>query len=279
MMSDVQLATIRDGGRTLAVRREGEEAVELDAADVGEVLRRPDWRGWAASAPGRRRPVEGLDHAPLVPSPDKIICVGLNYRGHVQEMGRELPEHPTLFAKYRGSLIGHGDDILLPAESDSVDWEAELAVVVGAPVRRADRAAAEAAIAGWTVCNDVSMRDWQLRTLQFLQGKTFEASTPLGPWLVTPDEAAGPFRISCEVDGEVVQDATTADLVFDPVDLVAYCSQIITLEPGDVIATGTPGGVGMARTPPRFLRDGEVVVTRIEGVGELRNTCRAERPA
>lgn len=279
MMSEMELATIRDGGRTLAVRIDGDEAVALDAADVGEVLRHPDWRTWAASADGRRLPVAGLDHAPLIPAPDKIICVGLNYRSHVLEMGRELPEHPTLFAKYRRSLIGDGDDIVLPAVSDMVDWEAELAVVIGDEVRHADRAAAEAAIAGWTVCNDVSMRDWQMRTMQFLQGKTFESSTPLGPRLVTADQAPGPFPISCEVNGEVVQASTTADLVIDPVAIVAYCSQILTLEPGDVIATGTPGGVGMGRTPPRFLQDGDVVVTRIEGVGELRNTCRKERLA
>jgi acylpyruvate hydrolase len=277
MMSEMELATIRDGDGTAAVRIDGDEAVVLDATDVGAVLRRPDWLTWAAAADGARRPVDGLDLAPLIPAPDKIICVGLNYRTHVLEMGRQLPDHPTLFAKYRRSLIGDGDDIVLPAASEMTDWEAELTVVIGTEVRHADRASAEAAIAGWTVCNDVSVRDWQMRTLQFLQGKTFESSTPLGPRLVTTDQAPGPFAISCEVNGEVVQDSTTADLVFDPVDLVAYCSQIVTLEPGDVIATGTPGGVGMARTPPRFLQDGDVVVTRIDGVGELRNTCRKER--
>jgi acylpyruvate hydrolase len=274
----VRLATIRDGEHTLAVRVEADEAVELGEPDVGAILRRDGWYEWATSQDGPRRPVAGLDYAPLVPRPDKIVCVGLNYRSHILEMGRELPEHPTLFAKYRSSLIGAGDEILLPAVSDSVDWEVELAVIVGAPARHATVEEARAAIAGYSVLNDVSARDFQTRTLQWLQGKTFEGSTPLGPHLVTVDESPGPEReIVCEVSGELMQKSNTADLVFDPETLVSYISQILTLEPGDVIATGTPGGVGVARTPPRFLADGDVVVTRIAGVGECRNTCRKER--
>jgi acylpyruvate hydrolase len=155
--------------------------------------------------------------------------------------------HP-IFAKYRGSLIGAHDDIVLPSVSTMVDWEAELAVIIGTQVRHARRAEAGAAIAGYSVLNDVSMRDWQNRTLQFLQGKTFESSTPLGPWLVTPDEPGaepGPDQhIGCSVDGEVMQASDTGELVFDAPTLVSYLSTIITLLPGDVIATGTPGGVG-----------------------------------
>jgi len=153
--------------------------------------------------------------------------------------------------------------------SDNADWECELTVVIGSSVRHADDAAAEAAIAGYTVMNDVSIRDYQRRTGQFLQGKTFERSTPVGPWLVTD---AVPGEISCEVDGDVVQKADTSDLVFSPADLVAYISTIVTLAPGDLIATGTPGGVGHARKPPRYLGPGSSLVTRVEGVGELRNT-------
>jgi acylpyruvate hydrolase len=279
----VKLATIRDGGRgdgpgTRAVRIDGDEAIELGADDVGAVLRRPDWREWAAAADGPRRPVADLDYAPLVPRPDKIVCVGLNYRSHILETGRQPPEHPTLFAKYRRALIGAHDEIVLPAVSDRVDWEAELAVIVGAEARHVTAAEAIDHIAGYSVLNDVSVRDYQNRTLQWLQGKTFEATTPVGPWLVTTDEAPGPHRaISCAVDGELVQEADTADLVFDPAALVAYISAIVTLEPGDIIATGTPGGVGHARTPPRFLADGQVVTTRIAGLGELRNPCRKEQ--
>ena len=273
----MKLATIRSDGATRAVRIDGDEAVEIGAADVGELLRTDDWLAVASTADGARRPVEGLDYAPVVPNPDKIICVGLNYRAHILEMGRELPEHPTLFAKYRQTLIGANDDIVLPAVSEQIDWEAELAVIVGAPARHVSVEEASSRIAGYSVLNDVSVRDYQNRTLQWLQGKTFEGTTPVGPWLVTVDEAAEPSReITCEVDGEQMQKADTGDLVFDPATLVSYISTIITLEPGDIIATGTPGGVGLARTPPRFLADGSTVVTRIAGVGELRNRCRKE---
>jgi len=271
----MRLATIRDGGRTLAVRADGDDVVELPAADVREVLDRDGWQGWAAAADGPRRPAGGLDFAPLIPSPDKIICVGLNYRSHIQETGRDVPTHPTLFAKFRSALIGANDDIALPAASGKVDWEAELAVIVGTRGRHVPIDDAAGIIAGYTVLNDVSMRDWQNRTLQWLQGKTWEHSTPLGPWLVTADESPGPSReISCEVDGEQMQKADTADMVFDPAALVSYISTILTLEPGDVIATGTPSGVGMGRG--RFLDDGSVVVTRIAGLGELRNVCRRD---
>ena len=278
----MRLATIRTGGTTTAVRLEGDEAVQLDAPDVGAVLHWDGWRDRAGAAGGRRLPVDGLDYAPLVTRPDKILCVGLNYRNHILEMGRELPPYPTLFAKYRSALIGAFDELVLPAVSENVDWEAELAVVVGAPVRNATAEEAAAAIAGYSVINDVTLRDWQNRTMQWLQGKTFEATSPLGPALVTTDEpgvAAASFDLSCTVDGERMQHASTSDLLFGPVDLVAYISTIVTLEPGDVIATGTPGGVGHARKPPRYLRDGSDMVTTIAGIGECHNRCRAESPA
>jgi acylpyruvate hydrolase len=278
----MRLATIRDGGTTRAVRLDGEEAVALDAPDVGEVLHWDGWRQRAEAAAGPPIPVAGLDYAPLVTRPDKVVCVGLNYRNHILEMGRELPPFPTLFAKFRSALIGAYDELVLPSVSDNVDWEAELAVVVGAPVRNATADEAQAAIAGYSVINDVTLRDWQNRTMQWLQGKTFEGTSPLGPTLVTTDEAVtatGGFELSCTVDGEEMQHASTADLLFGPVDLIAYISTIVTLEPGDVIATGTPGGVGHARRPPRYLRPGSDMVTTIVGIGECRNRCRAEHPA
>jgi acylpyruvate hydrolase len=276
----VRLATIRTPAGTAAVRVDDDAAVEVGAADVGELLAEPGWEERAATATGRRHDLDGLDHAPLVPRPEKIVCVGMNYRSHILEMGREPPDHPTLFAKYWRSLVGATDDIVLPRVSEQVDWEVELAVVIGAPARHVTPDEAPAHVAGWTILNDVSVRDYQMRTLQWLQGKTFESSTPLGPWLVTTDEvgSAG-FEVSCEVDGEEVQRGHTSDLVFDPPTLVSYVSDIVTLAPGDVIATGTPGGVGVARTPPRFLKDGSVVVTRISGLGECRNVCRREAPA
>lgn len=207
------------------------------------------------------------------------MCVGLNYRTHILEMGRELPSHPTLFNKYARALVGAYDDVTLPASSTQMDWEAELGVVIGAEVRHADTEQARAAIAGYTVLNDVTARDWQYRTTQWDQGKTFEATTPIGPWLVTADDpavSAQGLSLTCEVDGDTVQKADTGDLVFDPATLVSYLSEIVTLVPGDVIATGTPGGVGHARKPARHLQDGSLLVTRIEGIGETRNTCRRE---
>ena len=276
----MRLATIRDGGTTRAVRADGDVAVDLGAADVAEVLRWPDWQARCATAEGRQYVMDGLSFAPVVTAPEKIICVGLNYRSHILEMGRELPRYPTMFAKYSRALVGARDDVILPAASARMDWEAELALVIGAEARNADAERAAAAIAGYTVLNDVTARDWQYRTPQWLQGKTFEATTPIGPWLVTADDLAVTgtgLDLACEVDGELMQKANTADLVFSPAALVAYLSTIITLAPGDVIATGTPGGVGHARTPARYLEDGAVLVTRIEGIGECRNVCVRER--
>lgn len=275
----MRLATIRHGGTTTAVRIDSHAAVDLGVRDVGQLLARPDWRTFARDHAGEQLSLDGLDFAPVVPTPEKIICVGLNYRAHILEMGRELPEFPTLFAKYPRTLVGAFDDIVLPSASDAIDWEAELGVVVGAEVRHADADQARAAIAGYTVINDVTERDWQYRTTQWMQGKNFERTTPMGPYLVTDDAGAGiaAFELSCELDGEVVQRANTADLVFDPVALVAYGSTMVTLVPGDVIATGTPGGVGHARKPARYLTDGAVLTTRIDGVGQCHNTCRAEK--
>jgi acylpyruvate hydrolase len=274
----VRLATVRTDKGTRAVRVEDEEIVDLGVSDVGELLRGPDW-AQAATADGPRSPAADVEFASLVTAPGKIICVGLNYRTHILEMGRDLPTYPTLFAKYPEALIGAHDDIALPAESQAVDWEAELGVVIGRSVRHADEASAAAAIAGFTVVNDVTMRDWQYRTTQWLQGKTFEATTPVGPVLVTPDDLEGGVRpalsMSCEVDGERVQHANTDDLVFDPVALVTYISSVLTLNPGDIIATGTPGGVGHARKPPRYLSDGASLVTEIAGLGRLVNVVRA----
>jgi acylpyruvate hydrolase len=276
----VKLATIRTATGTRAVRIDGGRAVETGDADVRAVLERSDWRTHAAAAAGPVHDVAGLDYAPLVPAPEKILCVGQNYADHIAEMGREPPKYPTVFGKFAPALIGAYDDIVLPSVSDAVDYEAELTVVIGRSVRHATPEQAEAAIAGYTVMNDVSVRDWQMRTSQFLQGKTFEATTPLGPWLVTPDELDGDaWEISTVVDGETRQHSDTGQLVFGVVELVGYLSTVVTLRPGDVIATGTPGGVGHARKPPRYLTDGASVVTAIAGVGECRNTCRAERRA
>lgn len=276
----MKLATIRTATGRAAVRLDDTHAVEVGAPDLGALLTRSDWRRQAAGANGPSHELATLDYAPPVPAPSKIFCVGLNYRTHILEMGRELPSDPTLFAKFANCLLGARDDVLLPAASERVDWEVELGVVIGAPVRHASAEQASAAIAGYTVVNDISMRDWQWRTTQWLQGKAFEASTPVGPVLVTGDELddAADLEVRCEVDGEVMQRSHTSDLLFGPADVVSYISRFTTLQPGDLIATGTPGGVGSARDPQVFLRPDQVLRTVVEGIGECVNTCVAEKP-
>jgi acylpyruvate hydrolase len=274
----MRLATVRMDIGTRAARVDGETVTLLPFADVGELLATGvDWAHRAADD-GETIALAGTDLAPVVPAPEKIICVGLNYRAHAAEANLELPEYPTLFAKFGRSLIGPHDELVLPGNSDKVDWEAELALIIGTPARHADLEAAEAAIAGYTVLNDVSMRDWQRRTTQFLQGKTFEHSTPVGPYLVTGDELENPRRLhmTCTIDEQVMQDAWTDDLVFSAAEIVSYISGIVTLAPGDLIATGTPSGVGGARRPPVFLEPGQTMRTKIDGVGELVNRCVAE---
>jgi acylpyruvate hydrolase len=270
----MRLATIRHAGGTAAVRIDESSAVEIGLPDVGALLAHSDWARLAAEADGTRHDVANLDYAPVVPRPPKIICVGRNYHDHIGETGAQVPTHPTLFAKFPAALVGAYDDIMLSTAATTWDWEAELALVIGAPAYRVDAANARAAIAGYTVANDISARDWQQRTVEWLQGKTFASTTPLGPELVTLDEAGEAHQISCEVSGEVMQDASTADLIFHPDTLVSYISTILPLEAGDVILTGTPGGVGFTRKPPRLLTEGDKVITRITGVGECRNTCR-----
>jgi acylpyruvate hydrolase len=277
----MKLATLRTIGTTAAVRVDETSAVEIDGfTDVGALLADPDWKTIAEAASGTAHPLRDITEASwaaVIPAPSKIVCVGLNYRNHILEMGRELPEHPTLFAKYPEALIGPYDEIVLPGyASHAVDWEAELAVVIGSKARRLSPEQAAGAIAGYSVLNDVTMRDFQYRTPEWFQGKTFEATTPFGPWLVTPDAYGVDTDIRTEVDGEVMQHSNTSDLVFDPATLVSYISQIVTLNPGDVIASGTPGGVGHARKPPRYLTDGSVLSTSIDGLGALRNVVRVE---
>ena len=277
----MKLATIRTlEGATRAVRVEADHLVDLGAADVGEFLATPGWEERAAAAGEPATHLRGAAFAPVVPHPGKIVCVGLNYRTHILEMGRDLPEYPTLFSKYADTLVGANDDIVKPAETEAFDWECELAVVIGAPVRRAREAEAEQAIAGFAVLNDVTCRDWQFRTREWLQGKNWEATTPLGPYLVTPDELPGGVRpvleISTKVDGNTVQKDTTGDLLFDPVALVEYVSTMGTMRPGDAIATGTTGGVGHARKPARYLEVGEVLTTEVSGLGRCENPIVAD---
>jgi len=273
----VKLATIRTEGGTAAAIIEGDSAIEIPGLeDVGEVLRTIGLDAVPDAATGARRALEDVDFAPLVLAPSKIVCVGLNYRAHILEMKRDMPEHPTLFAKFADSLLGANDDLVLPPEVEDPDWEGELVVVIGRNARRARGAEAEAAIAGYSVGNDVSMRDWQYRTTQWLQGKMWADTTPVGPVLATPDELPFHARITTEIDGDVKQDGEIHDLVHGPARLVEYISTITRLRPGDLILTGTPGGVGHARDPRERLRPGTTVTVTIEGIGSLRNRVVAE---
>jgi acylpyruvate hydrolase len=267
----MRLATIRTTTGTRAVRLDGDVLVDLGHADLGAWLAAgsPEPQTGAATYAA-----EGADFAPVVPSPSKVICVGHNYSNHIKEMGRELPSYPTLFPKFADTLIGAYDDIVKPPETDALDWEVELVIVVGSPVRRATESEAEQAIAGFTVMNDVSVRDWQFRTIEWTQGKIWDSSTPVGPYLVTPDEVGGvrpALRVTTTVDGQVMQSDDTGTLLFDPVHLVQYVSTVVRLNPGDLIATGTPAGVGHARDPKVYLVGGETVVTEVEGIGACVN--------
>ncbi|TSD50010.1 fumarylacetoacetate hydrolase family protein [Rhodococcus sp. KBS0724] len=273
----MRLTTIRTGAATRAVKLDGDRLVDLGESDLGIFLAHDDWkrRAEAASADDATTyPLEGADFAPVVPAPSKVICVGHNYTNHIKEMGRELPSYPTLFPKFADSLIGANDDIVRPDETEAFDWEVELVIVIGKQVRRADDAQAEAAIAGFTVMNDVSVRDWQFRTIEWTQGKIWDSTTPVGPFLVTPDEVGGvrpALEVTTTVDGEVMQRDDTGTLLFDPITLVKYISTITRLNPGDMIATGTPAGVGHARDPKVYLLGGETVVTAISGLGACTN--------
>ncbi len=213
-------------------------------------------------------------HAP-VPNPGKFICIGLNYRDHAIESGMDIPEIPTVFTKYGNAVCGPGDPIILPAVSSKVDYEAELAFVVGRQAKRVKAADWEDYVFGYTCVHDVSARDYQMATTQWTIGKTFDTFGPMGPWLVSKDEVADPhdLRIQLTLNGRVLQDSSTQQLVFGVGTLLEYLSTVMTLEPGDVVSTGTPPGVGMARTPPIYLQPGDECTVTIEGIGNLTNPC------
>ncbi|RVU04085.1 FAA hydrolase family protein [Novosphingobium umbonatum] len=210
---------------------------------------------------------------PLVPNPDKILCVGLNYATHVAETGREQKEHPAIFTRYADSLIADGDAMVRPPESVRFDYEGELAIVIGKKGRRIAPENAWDHVAGYSVINDGSIRDWQRHNIQFTPGKTWPATGPFGPALVTKDEVAdlASQRVQTRVNGELVQDQPISDQIWDIPTVIAYCSTFTDLNPGDVIATGTPGGVGDKRKPPLYLKAGDVVEVSVGVIGKLSN--------
>lgn len=215
---------------------------------------------------------------PPVSRPSKILCVGLNYRAHSAETGLGAPDYPAIFARFPNTLVGHGQPLLVPAESAQLDFEAELAVVIGRRCRRVAKRDALGCVAGYSAFNDASVRDYQMKTSQWTMGKNFDATGGFGPWLVTPDElppGGDGLRVKTRLNGRVEQDGTTADMVFKVAELIALLSAAMTLEPGDVIATGTPSGVGYSRKPPLFMKAGDVCEVEVEGVGVLRNPIAA----
>lgn len=258
--------------------------------DIGAVLagRYPDLvaliaaEAWDAAADAREAaPV--LDWAslallPAIPNPGKILCVGHNYESHRQETGRDKTEHPSIFTRFADSLTAHGGAIVMPRVSTQLDFEGELAVVIGRGGRAIPEDRALDHVAGYACFNDASVRDWQWHTRQFIPGKNFPETGALGPWLVTRDEIAdaAALTVTTRLNGEVVQSQPTADMIFPIAEIIAYVSTFTPLSPGDVIATGTPGGVGAKRQPPLWMKDGDTVEVDIPGVGLLVNHVRAE---
>lgn len=283
----MRLAVLRRGDRTFVTARRGDDFVDLAAIglpdDIGALLR-------SVSAVDLRSRVElasssaivdraEVSFAPPIARAAKILCLGLNYVDHASEAAFSRPDYPVVFGRYAASFVGHEVPLELPSASDRFDYEAELVVVIGRGGRRIPRERALEHVAGYTLMNDGSVRDWQLRTSQWTIGKNFDRSGSLGPEVVTADElppGARGLALTGKCNGEVMQAASTSDMIFDVATTIAYVSQAMALEPGDLIAMGTPAGVGNARTPPVFLHVGDVFEVEVERVGTLRNSVRPE---
>jgi len=215
-----------------------------------------------------------IEYRPVITNPAKIFCIGVNYADHLEETKIQKAEHPTVFLRYAASQIGHQCPLLLPRESSQLDYEGEVALIIGKPGRRIAPGDAWSHIAGYACYNDGSVRDWQFHSTQWGPGKNFAATGAFGPWMTTADELdvrKNPLQLITRVNGEVMQHAETSLMIFSIPELISYCSVMLPLEVGDVIVTGTPGGVGMARTPPRYLRIGDTVEIEVSGVGALSN--------
>ena len=279
-----------DQGPTLVGATLDDRCVDLCAVDrqlpgtLQEVLATPDGLAAAAHAlaagMGKGPFVTGT-WLPPVARPGKILCIGLNYRDHAAETGSPIPTEPIVFSKFATAVVGPEQPVVLPKVSNEVDYEAELVVVIGKAGKNISREQAFSHVAGYVVGNDVSARDWQKGRPggQWLLGKTPDTFAPIGPWLVTADEVHEPhdLRIQLRLNGQTVQDSRTTELIFGVDQLIAHISQLVTLEPGDLIFTGTPPGVGAARKPPLFLKDGDVMEVEIESVGVLKNPVVAEK--
>lgn len=259
---------------------QGEGIVDLSDQGVGRSVKHILRQGTLQRAAelADERPVSfaagEVEFLPGVVNPAKILCIGVNYRKHVTEMGRDLPEHPWVFVRFADSLVGHDASMIRPSVSSDYDFEGELAVIIGRSAHRLSAAEALDYVAGYSCFNDGSIRDFQRHSGQFTAGKNFLGSGSMGPWIVTRDEVpdVGDLQLETRLNGEIMQSSGTGDLIFDIPTLIEYCSTFTRLEPGDVIATGTPGGVGAARTPPVWMQPGDTVEVSISGIGVLRNT-------
>jgi 2-keto-4-pentenoate hydratase/2-oxohepta-3-ene-1,7-dioic acid hydratase in catechol pathway len=275
------LAAVAGPGGPRLLMREGERLYEVAAGDLGDLFRRgPEAvaavRDAASRLDGSATVAEAeadLTFLPPVAHPGKIVCIGLNYRRHVQESGAVVPTKPVLFAKFPNTLIGHGAPIVYPRVTTQLDYEGELAVIIG---RRASRVAVADAlgyVGAYTILDDVSARDLQFGEPQWIRGKSLDTFAPVGPYAVLPDDGFDPatFWIRTTVSGEVRQDSSCSDMVFSVAEIIAFVSEAITLEPGDILSTGTPSGVGLGFDPPRYLSPGDTVSIEIEGIGVLTN--------
>lgn len=259
----VEGETFRDVGAVLGARY-----ADLRAAIAGGLAGVADATSSASSVP-----VSKVTWLPVIPNPDKILCVGLNYETHRKETGRDEVEHPTIFARYANSQTGHLQPIVRPRVSTQLDFEGELAVIIGKPGRYISRADAMSHVVGYACYNDGSIRDFQRHTHQFTPGKNFPDTGAFGPWMMTPDELGplGELKLQTRLNGEVMQEARIKQMIFDIPRQIEYCSTFTRLEPGDVIVSGTPGGVGSRRQPPLWMKAGDVVEIEVERLGVLRN--------
>lgn len=284
----MKLASFLIAGRATYGAVQGEGLVDLGRR-LGS--RYPDLRSLLAAEQGlaearecaSQRADVAMDEVrflPVIPDPGKIWCIGVNYADHLEETKIQRAAHPTVFMRYAQSQVAHRQDLLLPPEANEFDFEGEVALVIGRGGRRIAPDRAWEHIAGYAPYNDGSLRDWQFHTTQWAPGKNFAATGGFGPWLATADEVdprTSPLVLTTRLNGQVVQHADTSKLIFSIPEIIAYCSTLLPLDAGDVIVTGTPGGVGMARTPRLFMKDGDVVEVEVGGVGTLRNTVKAER--
>lgn len=278
----MRLVTFSNGGAARAGLLSGDQILDLAPAGFHSVRSFLDGgpeaitkAGALLANPGAGIPLaEAKLHTPI-PDSEKFICIGLNYRDHAIESGMEIPDTPIVFTKYRNAIIGPGEPIKIPPVSSEVDYEAEFAFVIGKTAKNIAAADWEDYVFGYTIVNDVSARDYQMATSQWTIGKTFDTFGPTGPAIVSKDEVADPhnLRISLKLNGQVLQDSSTDQLIFRIPDLIEYLTKVMTLVPGDIISTGTPPGVGFARKPPVFMKPGDEVIVKVEGLGELRNPC------